>query len=79
MTLEEEKYYEHYFDVFATDGWKQFVEEIQSILDGHRIEDIKGEAQLAYTKGERAAFYKVVHFEPAIRNAYDMIRERENA
>jgi thiaminase len=79
LTQEEEKYYEHYFDIFSTDGWKQFVEEIKEILEAHRIEDIKDEKQLAYTKGERAAFHKVVHFEPAIRNAYDLIREREDA
>lgn len=79
MSPEDEKYYENYFDTFATEGWKQFVEEIESILDGHRIEDIRDEQNLAYIKGERAALMRVRRFAGSIRNNYDLILERQNA
>ena len=79
MSPEDEKYYENYFDTFATEGWKQFVEEIESILDGHRIEDIRDEQNLAYIKGERAALMRVRRFAGGIKQSYEIIKEREDA
>lgn len=77
MTLEEEKYYDHYFTLFLSDGWKQFVEEIRESHDSYRIEDIQTESQLARVKGERAMLWKVINFEGSIRNAYNLIQDRE--
>jgi len=79
LSPEDEKYYETYFDTFATDGWKQFVQEIEDILDSHRIEDIKDEQHLAYVKGERAALMRIKRFETGIRSNYDLIVERNDA
>jgi len=77
LTLEEEKYYDHYFTLFLSDGWKQFVDEIQEVHDGYRIEDIQTESNLSRVKGERAMLWKVIHFESSIRNAHTLIQERE--
>ena len=74
MTLEEEKYYDNYFDVFASDGWKQYISEISEILDSHRIEDIKDEQALQFLKGERSALHRVLGFELGIRTTYDTIK-----
>lgn len=77
MTQEEEKYYETYFDLFASDGWKQFISEIKEILQSHRIEDIKDEKHLSYVKGQREAYHRVARFGGSIKNAYELILERE--
>lgn len=79
MSPEEQKYYETYFDLFMTDGWKQFIEEINDILDRHRIEDIKNETHLAFVKGERDALFRVRRFETGIKTAYDVLQGRDNA
>ena len=79
MSPEENKYYDNYFDLFASDGWKQFIEEIQEILDKYRIEDIKNEQHLAFVKGERDALFRLRRFEGGIRRAYDVLQENENA
>ena len=79
MSPEDRKYYDNYFDLFMTDGWKQFKEEITEILDNHRIEDIKNETHLAFTKGERDGLRRVLRFETGIRMAYESATERENA
>lgn len=76
MTPEEQKYYETYFDLFALDGWKQFIEEIREIVDNQRIEDIKDGEHLQYIKGERNALKRVLRFEGGIRGAYDYHLER---
>ena len=68
MSPEENKYYDNYFDLFATDGWKQFIEEINDILDKHRIEDIKNEQHLAFIKGERAAPWRHMSFSIWVSN-----------
>ena len=77
MSPEEQKYYETYFDLFMTDGWKQFIEEINDILDRHRIEDIKNETHLAFVKGERDALFRVRRFETGIKSAYDVLQEQK--
>lgn len=79
MSPEDEKYYETYFDLFMQPGWEQFIEEIQNILDGHRIEDIRDEQNLAYIKGERAALMRVRRFAGGIKQSYEIIKEREDA
>jgi len=77
LSPEEQKYYETYFDLFMTDGWKQFIEEINEILDRHRIEDIKNETHLAFVKGERDALFRVRRFETGIKSAYDVLQEQK--
>jgi hypothetical protein len=74
LSPEEQKYYETYFDLFMSDGWKQFMEEINEILDRHRIEDIKNETHLAFVKGERDALFRVRRFETGIKSAYDVLQ-----
>jgi hypothetical protein len=77
LSPEENKYYDNYFDLFATDGWKQFVEEINDILGKHRIEDIKNEQHLAFVKGERDALFRIRRFEQGIKSAYDVLTKDE--
>ena len=71
MTKEEENYFETYFDLFSTNGWKQFVSEIQESIDAFRIEDIKDDKHLYAVQGELKMLTRIVNFELAIRNAYD--------
>lgn len=77
MSPEDEKYYENYLDLFVHPGWEQFVQEINEILDNYRIEDIKDEKHLAYTKGERAALYRVRRFANGIKANYESITEKQ--
>ena len=78
MSPEIEKYYENYFDLFITDGWKQLIEEITQILDGHDIDSIKDEKELALLQGERVSLKRLASFETNIRNSYDYILESED-
>ena len=75
MSPENEKYYENYLDLFLHEGWKQFVEEAQELLDAFEIEDIKDEIDLAFVKGQRNSLLNITRFETGIRNAIDMESE----
>lgn len=71
MTKDEELYYETYFDLFLTQGWKQFILEIQDSVESYRIEDIKDESHLKIIQGNLQTLNRIVNFENAMRNAYD--------
>lgn len=79
MTKEEEDYFDNYFDLFLTTGWKQFISEIQDSIDGYRILDIKDDKHLYSIQGELQMLTRMATFELAIRNAYDHTQEAENA
>ena len=61
--------------MFITDGWKQFIEDMEDIYDTYKIEDIKDEQQLNRVKGERSILWRIINMEQSIRNAYDNIQE----
>ena len=75
MDQNTQKYYEDYFNMFSTDGWKSFIEEIQTSFDTFRIEDINDNAQLHQIKGQREQLFRILKFEWAIKSSYDSIVE----
>jgi len=79
LTKDDEKYYEQYFDLFVTPGWKQLLTDLKESLNSYRIEDIKDEASLNLVKGERTVLHRLLNFEASMKETYDMILESENA
>ena len=78
MDNEIQKQYDNFFHTFATDGWKQFVEDLSDIYDGYRIEDIKDDIHLASVQGERRILNMILNFEESIRRSYDDLQETDN-
>tara|TARA_R110000851_G_scaffold93230_1_gene203140 strand:- start:2095 stop:2337 length:243 start_codon:yes stop_codon:yes gene_type:complete len=79
LDTETQKYYEDYFNMFSTSGWKSFIEEIQTSFDAFRIEDIKDSTQLHKVQGEREQLFRILRFEWGIKSNYDVIMENPNA
>ena len=77
MDQETQKYYANYFDLFATEGWKEFIKEMREVHENYRIEQIKDETELNRIKGERATLFRVLRFEDAIRRHYDLLMEKQ--
>ena len=75
MSPDDESYYENYLDLFLHDGWKQFVEESQQLIDSYNIEEIKNEQDLFFVKGQLNILTNVTRFETGIKNAIDMESE----
>lgn len=75
MTKEEQAYYENYFSMFLTEGWKQLVAEVNETLATYRIEDIKDQQHLNTIQGELKMLQRISNYEQGIRNAYDMNTE----
>ena len=71
MTPELEKYYENYFDLFTSSGWKQFLEEAQDGYDALDVEKCKDWDSFLVTKTRREQLNAILNFENLIRVAYD--------
>ena len=61
--------------MFHTTGWKQFIDEINDIINGFRIEDIKDEKHLSLVQGQLQMLTRTANFEDGLRNTYDDLTE----
>ncbi len=77
MTPELQKYYESYFDLFNTDGWKQFVEDFKESANNFNVRFVEDEASLKFVQGQLAVMDTIINWEVGVRNAYDSIEESE--
>ena len=77
LSPEEQKYYENYFDLFLTDGWKQFVQGSKDILDSHSIDDLKNEKDLSQLQGQRVVLLNIIRFETGIQNAFEELSNND--
>lgn len=71
MDQELQRQYDNYFEMFATEGWKQFVEDLEDISDNFRIEDIKDGVDLATIQGQLKVLKQILYFEDSIRRTHD--------
>lgn len=78
MTQEEQKYYETYFDLFLTDGWKQFTKDLKEIYSSYRIEHYETIEELHQAKGERGILNRILSFEQGIEAAYASINDGDS-
>ncbi len=62
MDKELEQYYNTYFDLFRSEGWKQFVGELgQNALGINSLEQTKDEADMYFSKGQLNVLNRVIN------------------
>lgn len=81
LTPEDQKYFETYFELFASDGWKQLAEEvIQGISSlGTQTMDQDDEKVFHFNRGYRAALRYILAYEGLVHQAYEDQTEDEGA
>jgi len=81
MDKELQDYYENLLDLFATQGWKQYIEDIsdnKEILED--ITTINDEKQFWYRRGQLEAIHRILAYESTIKNSYeDFERDLQDA
>ena len=77
MTPELQKYYEAYADLFLTDGWKQFQEDIQAAAHTINIMSMKDAKDLYISQGKLDVFYRLLNWQSSIENAYEDLLQQE--
>lgn len=72
MDREDEKYYNDYFDLFRSDGWKQLIEELtQNAATINNVAVIKDAEDLFFRQGQLEVLVSLLKFEDSINNSYD--------
>ena len=78
MSPEDEKYYENYFDLFLTAGWKQFMEDLEETANSFDVRNIENEAGLKYVQGQLMILDRMLNFQNSMRTVYDDLNASEN-
>jgi hypothetical protein len=72
MDQETQQYYDNYFNLFSTDGWKQLTEELnQNALVINSVESTKDANDLYMRKGQLNVLAYILNLESTINSNYD--------
>ena len=72
LDRETEKYYNNFFDLFQTEGWKQLIKDIDdNILSINNIVSTKDTEDLWLRKGQLQVLTHLKSFEDAVKLAYE--------
>lgn len=79
MNRDLEHYYNVYFDLFRSEGWKQLIEELTENAENvSSIESIKDQNDLYFRKGQLNVLGHLVNLESITLSAYeDAVLEEE--
>jgi hypothetical protein len=81
MNRELQDYYENRFAMMATQGWKDLVEDIQTMIDAtDRIGGLETEQQLHFKKGELSIMNWIKTLRESSTEVYEqLLVEEDNA
>jgi len=76
MKPELEQYFNNYFQLFRTEGWKQLVQELSdNAVQQNDVQTVKDNDDLFFRKGQLAVMANVIRFEETITLAYEQAVE----
>ena len=81
MDRELQEYYEKLLDLFSSEGWKQYIEDISDNMEFLQdINTISDEKQLWFRRGQIEALQRILSYESTIKNSYeDFEKDLEDA
>jgi hypothetical protein len=78
MTQQEELYYNNFFDLFSSEGWKQLLEELTVREQAIDVSHINNVESLFQVKGELGIIRMLLNFERFIESAYEEVTQNES-
>lgn len=76
MDQELEEYFNNYYSLFNTEGFKQLVEELKVNADAlSDIQSVKDAESLFYKKGQIAALATIINLEDTVRASREQAEE----
>jgi hypothetical protein len=76
---ENELYYNNYFALFRTDGWKQLVDELYTNAGAiDSVESTKSADDLHFRKGQLNVLRHLINFENAIHQGFDEFNQEQD-
>lgn len=72
-------YFETYFDLFASEGWKQFIEDTEGNINlVSDLMSVKDANDLYYRKGQLETLNRIVNFKELIERSYKEQQQDES-
>lgn len=71
MNRDLQEYYESYFEMFATKGWKQLMEEVEESIDAFKVDNINNEQELMIARGQLSQLRSLKGLQTVIEQAYE--------
>ena len=79
MNKETQDYYENYFSLFMTDGWKQLMEEFSSnAFNINSVEATKDPDDMYFRKGQLNVLAHLINMESIVNTNYDEASEEKD-
>jgi RNA binding exosome subunit len=79
MDKELEKYYNNFFEMFRTEGWKQLLGEVENNVEQtNNLEITKDEQDLYFRKGQLAVFRSLINLEQLMTAAQEQAESEDN-
>ena len=79
MDQETQQYYDAYFNLFITDGWKQLVEEFTSnAIQINSVESTKDVNDMFFRKGQLNILGHLINLETVINTNYEEASEQND-
>jgi hypothetical protein len=78
MDQETQQYYDAYFSLFTTDGWKQLMQDFgNNALQINSIEAAKDADDMFFRKGQLNVLAHLINMESIVTNNYDELVKTE--
>jgi len=78
--FELQDYYEKLLELFSTDGWKQYIEDISDNIEYLMdITTIPDEKQFWFRRGQIEAAQRILAYESSIKNSYEDFEREAHA
>ena len=78
LTKEEDEYYNNYFDMFNSKGWKQLVEELNvNLVNVNSVQATKDVDDMYCRKGQLNVLNSIVNLDDSIDAAYKDATEND--
>tara|TARA_R100001510_G_scaffold55964_1_gene60661 strand:+ start:691 stop:939 length:249 start_codon:yes stop_codon:yes gene_type:complete len=78
MNKETEEYYNKYFDLFASDGWKQLIEELrQNAMSINRVDAVKDKEDMYFRKGQLNILAFLLNMESTVDATVEELKKED--
>ena len=79
MEKEDEQYYNIYFELFRSDGWRQLTEELTEVAaHTNNVAIVKDAQDLFFRQGQLDILTWLLQFEDSINNNYEDLVETDD-
>ena len=79
MDQETQTYYDQYFSLFLTDGWKQLIQDFSNnALQINSLEAVKNADDMHFRKGQLNVLAHLINMETIVSTNYEEANKTEN-